>query len=106
MRAFSQRWRIAIHSGLLATAALLYPQVLPAQCAMCWSSLANSSEGATLVRGFNAGILFLLVVPFLLVGALAWLIYQANHRNARLMAVSPKTELPPYPAARRLAKEL
>ena len=54
---------------------------LRAQCAMCWSALAHSAEGAGLIRGFNSGILFLLLVPFLVAGALTLLVYKF-HRNA------------------------
>jgi len=38
------------------------------QCAMCKEALVRSEEGRRLVAGLNNGILFLLVVPFLIVG--------------------------------------
>lgn len=61
---------------------LVLPGRALAQCAMCWSTLAHSPEGATLVRGFQSGILFLLLVPFLVVGALAFLIVKERNRYA------------------------
>ena len=66
--------------GIGAALLLLSPAELPAQCAMCWQALANSAEGASLVRGFNDGILFLLAVPFLVVGIIGFRIYRAQRQ--------------------------
>ena len=43
-----------------------------AQCAMCRTAMLNSPEGQKLARGFNDGILFLLSVPFFVVGTIAF----------------------------------
>lgn len=61
-------WRI---SGILVFA----------QCALCKTALVNSAEGQKMASGFNTGILFLLSVPFLLVGTVAFLILSARRRQ-------------------------
>jgi protoheme IX farnesyltransferase len=53
---------LAILSGCFVTVAGF------AQCAMCKEALVRSEEGRRLVAGLNNGILFLLAVPFLIVG--------------------------------------
>lgn len=49
-----------------------------AQCAMCKQALLHSEEGQRLIAGMNAGILFLLAMPFAIVGLVALRIYQAR----------------------------
>lgn len=60
-----------------------------AQCAMCKTGLLNSPEGQVLARGFNAGILFLLSVPFLLVTVVGAMIYIAERRRNRSLPATP-----------------
>ena len=91
--------RVAVGIGV---ASLLYsPAELPAQCAMCWQTLANSAEGASLVRGFNDGILFLLVVPFLVVGIIGFRIYRVQRQpvpgdwSLELALAPPAQTFPP-----------
>lgn len=77
---------------------LLFPGDLLAQCAMCWQALANSAEGASLIRGFQDGIVFLLVVPFLVVGTIGFLLYKAQRsRVSRDLAADGELS-PPVPA--------
>ncbi|GBC82355.1 hypothetical protein HRbin10_01478 [bacterium HR10] len=61
----------------------LAERVLWAQCAMCRTGLLNSPEGQQWASGFNRGILFLLAVPFVIVGGIAALIWRAQRRRAR-----------------------
>ena len=91
--------RAAVRIGV---ASLLFsPGKLPAQCAMCWQTLANSAEGASLVRGFNDGILFLLAVPFLVVGIIGFRIYRAQRQpvpgdwSLELALAPPAQTFPP-----------
>lgn len=52
-----------------------------AQCPMCRMSLeSNLKNGGTAGKGINAGILFLLMTPYLLVGGIAFVWYR-NKRN-------------------------
>lgn len=53
------------------------------QCAMCKQALLNSAEGQRMIEGINTGILFLLGVPFLVVGTIAALIFNA-YRQQRI----------------------
>jgi len=57
--------------------------LLWAQCAMCRTGLLNSPEGQQWASGFNRGILFLLLVPFGIVGGIAALIWRAFRRRSR-----------------------
>ncbi|MBL7803173.1 MAG: hypothetical protein JNL02_05520 [Saprospiraceae bacterium] len=61
--------------GLLALVFTL--QILPApvgaQCPMCKATAeSNLKNGGTAGRGLNAGILYMLVVPYLLVGSIGY----------------------------------
>ena len=73
-------WKELMQAAVrLGVASLLVsPGALLAQCAICWQTLANSAEGASLIRGFHDGIVFLLVVPFLLVAIIGFLLYKAQ----------------------------
>jgi|GEM_PF-963798 hypothetical protein len=62
----------------------LAERVLWAQCAMCRTGLLNSPEGQQWASGFNRGILFLLAVPFVILGGIAALIWRAQRRRARI----------------------
>jgi|GEM_PF-1201634 hypothetical protein len=50
------------------------------QCAMCRTGLVQSPEGQRMARGFNQAILFLLITPYLLVGAAALQILRLQAR--------------------------
>ncbi len=59
-----------------------------AQCAMCRASVeSNLSSGeSTIGSGLNKGILFLLAMPYLAIGIIAYLWYRTStrERNKRL----------------------
>ena len=46
-----------------------------AQCAMCRAVL-ESEEGQTAAEGINDGIVYLMAIPYLLVGGLGYIIYR------------------------------
>lgn len=46
-----------------------------AQCAMCRAVL-ESEEGQTAAEGINDGIVYLMAIPYILVGGLGYLIYR------------------------------
>ena len=57
--------------------------VAQAQCPMCRMSLeSNLKNGGTQGKGINAGILYLLVTPYLIVGGIAFVWYR--NRKQRL----------------------
>lgn len=57
------------------------PQFSAAQCAMCKQSAESSlKEGNTDARGLNIGIMYLLVIPYALVGGIGYYWY-INHKK-------------------------
>ena len=46
-----------------------------AQCAMCRAVL-ESEEGQETAKGINNGIVYLMAIPYLLVGLVGWKIYR------------------------------
>lgn len=46
-----------------------------AQCAMCRAVL-ESEEGQTTAEGINDGIVYLMAIPYILVGGIAYYIYK------------------------------
>ncbi len=51
------------------------------QCAMCKENVVNSEEGMKLASGLNDGILYLLVVPYLIFVGFAAVIYISVRRQ-------------------------
>ncbi len=68
-----------------------------AQCAMCRTAMLNSPEGQKLARGFNDGILFLLSVPFFVVGTIAFRLRKVylGSREGAVREESPPQEIHP-----------
>lgn len=61
--------------------ALLVFAVLPAeaQCAMCRAVL-ESEEGGEAAKGINNGIMYLMIFPYLLVGAVGYAVYHSRKK--------------------------
>ncbi len=56
-----------------------------AQCSLCKSSAESSlKEGNTQAKGLNAGIMYLLVMPYLLVGGIGYYWYMNNKKNEQV----------------------
>ncbi|TRZ45772.1 hypothetical protein [Robertkochia solimangrovi] len=53
----------------------LLPSDIMAQCAMCRAVL-ESGEGQEVARGINNGIIYLMAVPYVLIGVLGFFIYK------------------------------
>ncbi|WCO02051.1 hypothetical protein [Psychroserpens ponticola] len=51
-----------------------------AQCAMCRAVL-ESEEGQSTAEGVNDGIMYLMAVPYILVGSIGFIIYWKFFRN-------------------------
>ena len=51
--------------------------VLPieAQCAMCRAVL-ESEEGQNIAKGINNGIVYLMIIPYILIGSLGFFVYR------------------------------
>lgn len=58
------------------------PQETSAQCAMCKASVeANFKGGGKSARGLNAGILYMLAMPYLLVGTIGYIYWKNKKRQ-------------------------
>lgn len=62
---------------LLLVALLLLPAFAEAQCAMC-KAVAETSQngGSSAAAGLNSGILYLMAIPYLLLGAVGYALYR------------------------------
>ncbi len=54
---------------------LLVVTSIEAQCAMCRAVL-ESEEGQQTAKGVNNGIVYLMVIPYILIGLVGYLIYR------------------------------
>jgi len=53
-----------------------------AQCAMCRAVL-ESEDGQSAAKGINDGIIYLMLIPYLLVGGLGYIIYYKFFRTKK-----------------------
>lgn len=51
-----------------------------AQCAMCRAVL-ESEEGQSTAQGVNDGIMYLMAIPYILIGGIGFMIYWRYFRN-------------------------
>ncbi|MFC5047267.1 hypothetical protein HN014_09615 [Aquimarina sp. TRL1] len=51
-----------------------------AQCAMCRAVL-ESEEGQSTAKGLNNGILYLMVIPYILIGGIGYVLYKNKKRK-------------------------
>ena len=58
-----------------------------AQCAMCRAVL-ESEEGQSAAEGVNDGIMYLMVIPYLLVGGIGFMIYWKYFRTKKVAEIS------------------
>ena len=54
---------------------LINVEEINSQCSMCRAVL-ESEEGQTTAKGINNGILYLMAIPYLLVGFIGWKVIQ------------------------------
>lgn len=61
---------------------LLFITVVPAdaQCAMCRAVLQSETD-SSMAEGVNNGIIYLMAIPYLLVGGLVWYIYKTRNKE-------------------------
>jgi hypothetical protein len=64
-----------ISGGLLFLVLGIYGPAMQAQCAMCRAVL-ESSDDTSMAEGINNGIVYLMAVPYILVGALIFIVYR------------------------------
>lgn len=64
---------------LFVLATLFFPEVVAAQCAMCRAVL-ESEDNVEVAEGINNGIVYLMAIPYILVGALFFFVYRKMKR--------------------------
>ena len=63
--------------ALLALALLIRSASdVEAQCVMCKAVAENSAEDGSLGRGLNAGILYLMGIPYAIMAFFAWFVFR------------------------------
>ncbi len=68
--------------SLLMAAQMVVPTTVQAQCPMCkMSAESNLKAGGSAGKGLNAGILYMLVMPYILVGSIGFYWYR-NRKSA------------------------
>lgn len=60
---------------ILCLVFILIPSLSEAQCAMCRAVL-ESEEGSQTAKGINDGIVYLMAIPYVLVGVLFFFVYR------------------------------
>lgn len=74
-RQIMTRWISVVMFGVLVG----LPAQASAQCIMCRTALATP-EGQAMIAGFQQGIAFLIALPFLAVGTIAYLAIRSQRR--------------------------
>jgi len=61
---------------------LLTVDLMWGQCVMCKAVAEDSAEDGSLGRGLNAGILYLMAVPYVILGFFAWFVLRKRKEAA------------------------
>jgi hypothetical protein len=68
--------------GILVLLTVLFVPEVEAQCPMCrMSAESNMENGGTAGAGLNNGILYMLALPYLIVGTIAFLWWRNRRKN-------------------------
>lgn len=59
---------------------LFFSASVDAQCAMCRAVL-ESEEGQETAKGINDGIVYLMIIPYLLIGTVGYFIYRNKKQS-------------------------
>ena len=70
-----------LFSLLLILVFNLFPLSINAQCAMCRAAL-TSNENSTQAAAVNDGIVYLMVIPYLLVAGIGYAIYRMKKKKS------------------------
>ncbi|MCS7229413.1 MAG: hypothetical protein RMJ81_07440 [Candidatus Kryptonium sp.] len=74
---------ILIFVAIIVINLLLPFEYVYSQCAMCKQNVTSSDEGMKLASGLNDGIVYLLVVPYLIFAGFAIAIYVSSKRKKK-----------------------
>ncbi|MBD3582390.1 hypothetical protein [Flavobacterium selenitireducens] len=67
-------------ASVFVFALLLMPALAEAQCAMCRAVLQNSDESEQ-AEAVNNGIIYLMAIPYVLVGVLGFFVYRLYRKR-------------------------
>ncbi|MCC5944330.1 MAG: hypothetical protein JJT94_05300 [Bernardetiaceae bacterium] len=69
---------------ILLLISIALPAELSAQCAMCRATVENNFNNGdySTGMGLNSGILYLLLMPYILIGTVAFFWYRNNKKNS------------------------
>ena len=74
-------YRVLVIMSLFVSGLFITPGAL-AQCPMCkMSAESNLKNGGTAGKGLNAGILYMLALPYTLVGTIGFIWWRHNRRK-------------------------
>ncbi|WP_010518458.1 hypothetical protein [Croceivirga radicis] len=65
---------------LIAVFWVVIPETANAQCAMCRAALESEADNSR-AEGINNGIVYLMAIPYILVGGLFYFIYRKMRSN-------------------------
>ena len=71
-----------LQKGLLFTLLFLVPMIGQAQCAMCRAALQSSDNGAQ-AQAVNDGIVYLMIIPYVLVGVIGFVVYKSRQSSRK-----------------------
>jgi len=73
---------ISLKKIILFVSLVLIKTTTVAQCAMCKAVLeSNMENGGTAAAGINNGILYLMFIPYILIGVVGYFIYRHFNNN-------------------------
>jgi hypothetical protein len=77
-------FRIFFSTFVFVLASIVIPVKVEAQCAMCKRTVESTIEGEGKVvgKGLNNGILYLMTVPYLVLGGIGFMVYR-NWKGGR-----------------------
>ena len=69
-------------TALLALGLLVVPVVAHAQCAMCKATVeTNAGGGGVEAEGLNAGIVYLMAMPYVMMGTVGFFWYRSTKKK-------------------------
>lgn len=72
--------RLKIFCALILLLFFVLP--IDAQCAMCRAVL-ESEEGQETAKGINNGIIYLMIIPYVLVGVVGYFVYKGKKKGKK-----------------------
>ena len=79
-----KKGKLEVFNKILFTLSfLLLPFIAEAQCAMCRAAL-ESEEGGVQAEAVNDGIVYLMAIPYVLVGILGYAIYRLKYGKKKI----------------------